>query len=104
MVRGVKVDDGATRVAQNGYHYTKENGKWRLTHHILAEKALGRPLQSWERVKFKDNNRKHLDPKNLLVVDREGVTPEMKVAKLDAQIAELTSLRDAIVAEMIASR
>lgn len=50
---GKKAADGATRLAPNGYHYTKVNGKWRLTHHLTAEKSLGRPLRSDERVLFK---------------------------------------------------
>ena len=30
--------------------YTKEGGKWRLTHHIWAEHYLKRPLRDGERV------------------------------------------------------
>ena len=99
-MRGQKSDEGSTRTAPNGYHYTKEQGKWRLTHHILAEKKLGRPLMSWERVKFLDGDRRHLDPKNLAVVDRAGITPEQKIAKLEMEIKVLTDLRDEIAAEL----
>lgn len=95
-MRGQKSDEGSTRIAPNGYHYTKENGKWRLTHHILAEKKLGRPVMPWERVKFVDGNRRNLDQKNLIVVDKAGTTPEQKIAKLESEIRMLTDLRDEI--------
>lgn len=101
MTRGVVSEKGSTRTAPNGYHYTKENDKWRLTHHILAEKNLGRNLLPWERVKFIDGNRKNLDAKNLEVVVKTGITPEQQVAMLDAQIVELTKVRDEIVDQMI---
>jgi hypothetical protein len=99
-MRGQKSDEGSTRTAPNGYHYTKRSGKWRLTHHLLMEDILGRPLMSWERVKFKDGNRRHLDKKNLLLVDKGGVTGEQKIAQLELQIKTLTELRDSIAAEL----
>jgi hypothetical protein len=52
-VRGQLSEDGTTRISPNGYHYTKHEGKWRLTHHLTAEKMLGRPLREEERVHFK---------------------------------------------------
>lgn len=67
MGKGKNAKDGDTRTSPNGYHYTKENGKWRLTHHIIVEKKLGRALRKDERVYFKDRERTNLDPKNLEV-------------------------------------
>lgn len=100
-MRGQKSDEGSTRIAPNGYHYSKEGGQWRLTHHILAEKKLGRPLMSWERVKFVDGNRRHLDPKNLIVVDKGGITPEQKIALLEARINQWIAIKTEIEDEMV---
>ena len=53
MPRGQKAEVGATRVAPNGYHYTKSDEyNWRLTHHIVMEAKLGRKLLPHYRVLF----------------------------------------------------
>lgn len=94
MPRGGPAVDGATRVSPNGYHYTKEDGKWRLTHHLIAEtKILGRALQPWERVIFADRDRTNRHPNNLRIMDKSGTTPEKKIAMLDQQIAALERLK-----------
>ncbi len=88
--RGQAAEDGATNVAPNGYHYTKQNGKWRLTHHITAEAALGRPIREDERVEFIDKSNK--DPKdvdNIRVVKKSKGTTARKRAQLEARIMEL---------------
>lgn len=86
---------GSTRIAQNGYHYTKVAEGWRLTHHIVAEEKLGRPLEKNERVYFKDNNRANLTPVNIAIsdrkVDRQKRREQLqnKIAILQAALAEL---------------
>jgi hypothetical protein len=96
MARGQKSEEGSERTAPNGYHYIKENGKWRLKHHVIMEKTLGRPLMEWERVTFKDRNKDNLSPDNLVLVDKEGITPEQKIARIDREISNLTHLREEI--------
>lgn len=79
---------GATNVAQNGYHYTKTKDGWRLTHHLIAEKQLGRPLRKGERVYFIDNDRANLDPDNIEVRSQK-VTKEDKILLIKEKIARL---------------
>ena len=99
MARGQKAKDGDTRVAPNGYHYTKVKGKWELTHRLTIEKAMGRKLRHNERVRFKDGDRTNfMDPKNIQVyVVREG-TKARRIAELEAKIedmqAEVKRLRE----------
>lgn len=95
--RGVSVPEGSIRIAQNGYHYTKvEKGKWRLTHHIVAEEKLGRPLEPWEGVYFADSDRKNLKPENIQVrrKGKQALTKQLadlykKKAEITEQIAEI---------------
>ncbi len=56
MGRGKNAVVGDTRVAANGYHYTKTENGWILTHWLTAEKLLGRPVRSDEQVRFKNKN------------------------------------------------
>lgn len=86
MGRGKNAVDGEERVAPNGYHYLKQNGQWRLKHHVVAEdKVLGRPLRKNERVYFRDTNRANLDPSNLIVRQtRNG--KEQKIERIKKQI------------------
>jgi len=97
MPRGVVSKDGDTTVSANGYHYTRVNGKYRLTHHIIAEQILGRPIERNETVSFADGDRTNLDPSNIKVTTRK--TSRMgRIAALDARIMELTVERDKLVA------
>jgi len=58
--------------AKNGYWYEKQNGNFRLLHHIIAEEKLGAPLDTQtHRVRFIDGNRENLDPDNIQVVERK---------------------------------
>jgi DNA-directed RNA polymerase subunit L len=88
-VRGSRSEVGDTRVAKNGYHYTKTEERWRLTHHILMEEKLGRPLKENERVVFVDNDRTNLDLDNLEVRIKTTSTLRKKEANLVARITEL---------------
>ena len=84
-MRGREAKVGATRVSDNGYHYTKTESGWRLTHHILMEEKLGRPLKKRERVYFSDGDRTNLVAENLEVketIDRKA----KRIADLRARI------------------
>jgi hypothetical protein len=94
MTRGSRSDVGETRVAQNGYHYTKTETKWRLTHHIIAEKKLGRPLTEDDRVVFIDGDRTNLDRSNIEVRHRTTKALRQKEARLLARIEELQGQLD----------
>lgn len=70
---GTQRPDGYEYVAANGYKYRKVDGKFILLHHIIAEEALGRPIdKANERVVFKDNDRTNLSPDNIAVVEKVG--------------------------------
>jgi hypothetical protein len=105
MARGKAVADGATRVSQNGYHYTKTGGKWRLTHHIVAEQILGRPLREDERVSFKDpKQRLNLEPSNIVISEKGQGSIRRRKAQLEVRIAELQAELDEINKELLAGR
>ena len=91
MSRGKGVEVGSTRVAQNGYHYTKTDNKgWRLTHHIVAEDhILGRELKPGERVIFKTNNKTDLRPENIEVIQQGKSSVRKRRAVVLARIADL---------------
>lgn len=87
-MRGQKANVGDTRTAPNGYHYTKVPGAWRLTHHIVMEKALGRKLTENERVVFLNGKRSDLRPENLEVREKGTASLRQKKARLEAKIEE----------------
>ncbi len=60
-----------------------------MTHHIIAEKKLGRPLRAGERARFKDKNRQNLDPNNIEVISAKTSSFRRKRAQLVARIEEL---------------
>jgi hypothetical protein len=99
-MRGSRSEPGETRVAKNGYHYTRTEEKWRLTHHLIAEEKLGRPLSPHERVVFRDNDRTNLDPSNIQV--KRKTTSQLRkkeealVARLEEVQAELDAVRNQI--------
>jgi hypothetical protein len=100
-MRGSYAEDGATRVAKNGYHYTKVDGKWRLTHHVIAERdILHRPLKPGERVVFGAKGKGQLSVDNIEVVPAGRGSTRRKVAELEARIEELTAQRDLLVKEL----
>ncbi len=95
MPRGQKAAEGDTRVAPNGYHYTKQNGKWRLTHHIVMEKIIMRPLREDERVEFKSKDKLNFDPENLHLTKQGRGSLRRRRAALQERIRELqTELED----------
>lgn len=88
-MRGKKARNGTTRTSPNGYHYTKTKGGWRLTHHIIAERTLGRLLKSGERVHFADGDRTNLSGDNLVVRKTRPKSTNSRRAHLEAKIADL---------------
>lgn len=93
MPRGQTSEVGATMVNQNGYHHTKTEAGWRLTHHIIAEQKLGRPIQANETAYFRDGDRANLDPKNIDVRLRASSSIRKQIARLDERIRELKAQR-----------
>jgi hypothetical protein len=89
-VRGQAAPIGSTTIAANGYHYTKVEGRWRLTHHIVAEKEiLKRPLTDTERVMFVTSDKLNLKPENIKVVQKGKQSLRRRKAQLEARIEEL---------------
>lgn len=100
MSRGKNAKVGDTRVAANGYHYTKCEEGWRLTHHLVAEEKLGRKLEKGERVTFDDNDRTNLSPDNIVVKQTGGGSLERRRGQLEARIQELQAELDDVVAQI----
>lgn len=101
MPRGVTAEDGAERVSVNGYHYTRVGGKWRLTHHIIAEKSLGRSIDTGrDFVRFKDGDRKNLEPGNIEVLAKNKATVRKKIAQVEARINVLVAYREGLMREI----
>ena len=96
MPRGTASKVGDTNVSDNGYHYTRVLTGWKLTHHIIAEKALGRPINADETVRFADGDRTNLAPDNIVVTQRK-TSLRGRIAALNAKIMELTDERDRLV-------
>lgn len=107
MARGAAANVGATRVSANGYHYTKAvdpsdgKEKWRLTHHIIAEQKLGRPLREDERVHFV-GKKSDLSPDNIKVVEKGRSSLRRRKAQIEARIQELQAELEEINRELLA--
>lgn len=100
MPRGKASNIGDTRVAANGYHYTKTEEGWRLTHHIVAEREiLGRPLRENERVEF-INGRTILDASNIRVTVQGRGSLRRRKAQLEERIRELSAELALVEAEL----
>jgi len=100
MPRGQTSDDGMTRVAPNGYHYIKVDGKWRLRHHVEMEKILGRPLAEDERVHFVTGDKTDWSERNLRLVKQGKASVRRRLAQIEARIAELTAEANLLRAEI----
>jgi hypothetical protein len=89
-MRGELQPIGAERISQNGYKYVKTLDGWRLKHHVLAEKKLGRSIDTEiERVCFKDHDRTNFDMDNIVVEAKKGITKAERKARLASRIDEL---------------
>lgn len=89
MARGQKSRPGDTRIAPNGYHYTRTKEGWQLTHRIVVERKLGRGLEPDERVRFKDGNRDNIEATNLEVYKIRQGSLQKRKARIEARIEEL---------------
>lgn len=103
MARGQKANVGDKRVAPNGYEYTRTESGWRLTHHLVAESILERPLQADEGVYFKDGKRHNLDPENIAVREKGRGSLRRRLAHIEDRIRELSAERDEIKQELLGS-
>lgn len=106
-MKGRKASPGDTRIAPNGYHYTRLTDKWELTHRILMEKELGRPLQKGERVKFIDGDKTNIVIENLELTESDGGEAQelarykRLVHKYFDIIGEMNHIRKSLGLEMI---
>lgn len=89
MARGQASNVGATRVAPNGYHYTKTEDGWELTHRVLAATKLGRPLHFNERAYFKDGDKTNIVPENIEVRVVKKVSAQERIEQKREQIKQL---------------
>lgn len=102
MPRGRPSTDGETRISPNGYSYTRVNGCWRLSHHIVAEEMLGRPVDTEkEMIRFKTGNKLDLRPENVEVIPKNKATTRKRLAQVEARIQELEALRDELKEELV---
>jgi hypothetical protein len=97
MGRGKAAESGATRTSQNGYHYTKVENDWRLTHHLTAEKKLGRPLNDNEIVKLGGKGKKFpYDESNVEVIIKRTSSLRKRKAQIESRIADLQAELDSV--------
>ena len=101
MPRGQKAREGDTRVAPNGYHYTRTATEWRLTHHIHAERYLGRPLREGERVEFVGKDKLDFSEGNIKVTVQGRGSLRRRKAQLEARIRELQAELDEVNKEIM---
>lgn len=104
MARGSTAEVGATRVAQNGYHYTKVEGRgWVLTHWLTMEKHLGRLIDpAKEQCRFKDKKFKR-DPYNLegiMIIKKKTSSLRKRLAVVEDRIRELEAEKKYIEGEL----
>jgi hypothetical protein len=100
MPRGKAAEVGSTRVAPNGYHYTRTKNTWRLTHHIWAEKYLGRPLREGERVEFVGKDKTDFSEENLRVTQQGRSSLRRRKAVLEERIRELQAVLEDVNKEL----
>jgi hypothetical protein len=99
--RGYRSELGEEKTSANGYVYVKTETGWRLKHHLIAEKKLGRPLQPDERVYFVDNDRANFKVKNIEVKTVTRHNPSLdsirKVStRVDKCAEEVKNIREAL--------
>lgn len=104
MTRGQTSEVGTTRVAKNGYHYTKtEDRGWVLTHWLTMEKHLGRQIDTTnETVRFLNKKAKE-DPyslEGLILVKRRAVSLRQRRARIEHRIQELQAELEIIDSEI----
>jgi hypothetical protein len=100
MARGQRSEVGDERWSPNGYHYTRTEDGWELTHKLIAEKTLGRKLADNERCRFIDGDRTNLDPSNIAVYVTTTSSKRRRLARLIARRDELNAEIAALEAEI----
>ncbi len=94
---------GDTRWSPNGYHYTRIESGWELTHRVMMSQKLGRPLADNERVTFGDNDRTNLSIDNLVLkVTKEG-SIKRRIARLEAKRDEIEAEIKSLKRDLVAS-
>lgn len=93
MARGKLEANGTTRVAKNGYHYTKvEERGWVLTHWLTIEATLGRRIEpERESVRFANgyNKENYDNPKAIVVVPKKSSSLRKRRATLEERVREM---------------
>jgi len=97
MPRGTPAKPGDVSIAQNGYSYTQTDLGRRLTHHLIAEESLGRPLTGNERVSFADGDRTNFDPTNIVVTVKHEQSINKRLTKINNKIHELQKERSELL-------
>jgi hypothetical protein len=101
MPRGSTSPEGTVMVSANGYSYTKHNGKTRLTHHIIAEQTLGRPVNTeTELIRFKNGDKTDLSPGNIEVIPKNKASVRKRLAVVEARIAEYEAEREYLLKQL----
>lgn len=90
-MRGKAAPIGATRIAPNGYHYTKTGVSWILTARLKMIEHLGRPLADDEQVIYIDKDKLNLDISNLQIRKIIKGSPEKRLAQLEARRDEINA-------------
>jgi transcriptional regulator NrdR family protein len=77
----------------------------RLKHHLVAEKKYGRRIDTnFERVIFKDGDRKNFDEDNIEVVLKKAETRKVILERIDERIVELQERKAQLLAEEAAEQ
>jgi hypothetical protein len=98
--RGQVAKDGDTRVAPNGYHYVRREGKWVLKHWIVAEERLGRAIKPNEMVYFVDGDKTNFKPSNIQIRIKKTSSMRKQVALIEDRIRELLAKRDLLLKQI----
>jgi len=99
MARGQRADVGDTRISPNGYHYTRTQDGWDLTHRIVCAERLGRPVLTDERVRFLDGDRTNISSENLEVYRINQGSLNKRIARLESKIEDDTAELEILVRE-----
>lgn len=105
-MRGQLSNVGATRVAKNGYHYTKVEGRestWVLTHWLTIERTLGRQIDPGkETVRFREGFTKadYNNPEAIQVIKKRTTSLRKRLATVEDRIRELEAEKQYLLREI----
>jgi len=104
MARGSTAEVGATRVAKNGYHYTKTTDRgWVLTHWLTIEKVLGRQIDpATDQVRFRSKEAKNnpYDEKGIEVIKKRTSSKRKRLAQIESRLQELEAEASSLRAQL----